>query len=233
MPVPPKQGRRVRGPRAERQGDPIPPVAIQASLHGMQPIAVTPVGEADLPTWNATMATYHPLGYQRAFGARQPYWILSHAGSEPIRLGGLLFATAAQKLRARDTWIGWDAQARAQFRDRIVNNSRFLILPSVRVPHLASHVLGLVARRIRADWEARYGFPPVLLETFVEAPWRGTCYDAANWHYLGMTTGRGRTGEGRRVTLPPKAIWMYPLVRGWRRNLVAPWPDVRYREDDQ
>ena len=80
------------------------------------------------------MATYHPLGYQRAFGARQPYWIVSETGAEPVRLGRLLFAAADQKLEARDTWISWDATTRAQFRARIVN-SRFLILPEVEVPH--------------------------------------------------------------------------------------------------
>jgi hypothetical protein len=131
---------------------------------------------------------------------------------------------AAQKLQARDTWIGWDATIRARCRARIVNNSRFLILPSVHIPHLASHVLGLTARRIRADWQARYGFAPVLLETFVEQPWRGTCYAAANWECVGVTAGRGRNSRTKEAILPKRAIWMYPLVHNWRRALEAPWP---------
>lgn len=225
MPVPPARTRRSSAGRAfERQGLPIPPVTLQAPLRALQPIALVPVAAADQPVWAATMATYHPLGYQRAFGARQQYWIVSYAGSEPVRLGGLLFAAAAQKLAARDAWIGWDAPTRARFRARIVNNSRFLILPGVHVPHLASHVLGLTARRIRADWQARYGFAPVLLETFVEEPWRGTCYAAANWQCVGETAGRGRNSQTKHAVLPKKTIWLYPLVRHWRRALQVPWP---------
>ena len=224
MRVPTKREHAVGRARPERHGTPLPLVALDAPLRHVQPITLAPVADEDLPVWNATMATYHPLGYQRAFGARQQYWILSHAGSEPVRLGGLLFAAAAQKLQARDTWIGWDATIRARFRARIVNNSRFLILPRVHIPHLASHVLALAARRIRADWQARYGFAPVLLETFVEQPWRGTCYAAANWECVGVTTGRGRNSRTKNAILPPKAIWMYPLVRGWHQALEAPWP---------
>ncbi len=149
---------------------------------------------------------------------------MSRAGTEPVRLGGLRFAAAAQKLQARDTWIGWDATTRARCRARIVNNSRFLILPRVHIPHLASHVLGLATRRIRADWLARYGFAPVLLETFVEEPWRGTCYAAANWHCVGLTAGRGRNSRTKQATLPKKSIWLYPLGRHWRDALAAPWP---------
>ncbi|MCY0880317.1 MAG: DUF4338 domain-containing protein, partial [Firmicutes bacterium] len=225
MPVPPKSAPRSSGrPAADRRGIPLPPTALTARLPDVQPIVVTPVDPADMPVWNATMATYHPLGYLQAFGARQQYWIWSLAGPEPVRLGGLLFAAAAQKLQARDAWIGWDATTCARFRARIVNNSRFLILPGVHVPHLASHVLGLTARRIREDWRVRYGFAPVLLETFVEHPWRGTCYAAANWQRVGETTGRGRNSRTMHPELPKKTIWLYPLVRNWRRALQVPWP---------
>ena len=227
MPVPPKRAPRRGRPSADHQGDPIPDIAITTSLSAVQPLVVTPVDPLDMPIWNATLATFHPLGYQQAFGARQQYWIVSLAGAEPVRLGGLLFAAAAQKLQARDTWIGWDATTRARCRARIVNNSRFLILPRVHIPHLASHVLGLAARRIRADWQVRYGFAPVLLETFVEEPWRGTCYAAANWQCVGMTAGRGRNSRTKQATLPKKTLWMYPLVRHWRQALQEPWPAPR------
>lgn len=232
MPVPPKRPT-ARTARRDRQGTPLADVSVTTPLRELQPITVDPVPADELPIWNATMATYHPLGYQRAFGARQHYWIWAHGGSQPVRLGGLLFATAAHKLQARDRWIGWDAATRARFRPRIVNNSRYLLLPGVHVPHLASHVLGLVARRIRADWVARYGFAPILLETFVEEPWTGTCYAAANWHPLGLTTGRGRSAVSNRATLPRKSIWVYPLVRHWRTALVAPWPPMVPREETE
>ena len=232
MPVPPKAARAHATARAEIQSTPLAPVHLVAALRDVQPITVEPVPSVELPVWNATVATYHPLGFQRAFGARQHYWIWAHGGPEPVRLGGLLFATAAHKLAARDEWIGWDAATRARFRSRIVNNSRYLILPGVAVPHLASHVLALAARRLRADWLARYGFAPVLLETFVEEPWVGTCYAAANWQLLGYTTGRGRTGTHRQ-TLPSKSVWVYPLVRHWRTALVEPWPTPALAEDDE
>ncbi len=223
MRVPPKAAPTHPVPRADTQGTPLGPVPLVAALRAVQPITVEPVPAAELPIWNATMATYHPLSFRRPFGARQHYWIWAYGGSEPIRLGALLFAAAAHKLAARDQWIGWDPAARARYRARIVNNSRYLILPGVRVPHLASHVLALAARRLRADWQVRYGFAPVLLETFVEEPWVGTCYAAANWQRLGHTTGRGRTGTAR-PTLPRKSVWVYPLMRHWRTALMAPWP---------
>ena len=111
------------------------------------------------------------------------------------------------------------------------NQSRFLILPGVHVPHLASHALSLVARRIRADWQIRYGFAPVLLETFVEWPAAGTSYAAANWIPVGETVGRGRQDRHRTMQLPRKTIWLYPLLRHWRRALTAPWPQWSETEE--
>jgi hypothetical protein len=209
----------------ERQGEPLADLQLSVPLRSVQPIEVVPVTDRDeLLTWAATMAKYHPLGYQRAFGARQHYWIVSHAGPTPQRLGGILFGSAAKALAAREEWIGWDTATRGKFRARVVNNSRYLILPGVHVPHLASHALGLVARRIRADWMGRYGFSPVLLETFVELPYRGICYAAANWVVVGETVGRSRQDRYSTLHVPKKAIWMYPLVSNWRNALVEPWP---------
>lgn len=150
---------------------------------------------------------------------------MSEAGPTPRRLGGLLFGSSAKALEPRERWIGWDTATRSRFRPRIINNSRYLILPGVHVPHLASHVLGLTARRIRADWTARYGFAPVLLETFVESPYRGTSYAAANWVCIGETVGRTRQDRYNIMQVPRKSIWMYPLVRHWREALVTPWQE--------
>jgi hypothetical protein len=223
----------IASPRAERQGEPIPALEVVASLAEVKPIKLIPlVSEEERLAWNATIAKYHPLGYQRAFGARQHYWIVSEAGLVPRRLGGILFGSSAKALEDRDRWIGWDNMTRGQFRPRIINNSRYLILPGVHVPHLASHVLGLVARRIRADWQERYGFSPVLMETFVEQPYRGTCYAAANWIRVGETVGRGRQDRYSKAELPRKFIWMYPLVRNWREALVEPWPPRAKRVRD-
>lgn len=211
---------------AEKCGDPLPNLAITASLAEMQPIRVVPVASGEEQwVWNGTMAAYHPLGYQRAFGARQHYWIVSEATSPPSRLGGLLFASSAKALAVRDEWIGWTAEERGRFRPRIINNSRYLILPGVHVPHLASHVLALTARRIRRDWQARYGFAPVLLETFIEDAYPGTSYAAANWIRLGETVGRTRQDRYRTIQVPKKSVWMYPLVSHWRNALQQPWPE--------
>lgn len=222
--LPPKR-RHAATPRPEHQSTPLPPLTLATPLAALQPIEVVPVmAGADRHQWNATMAAYHPLGFQRACGARQLYWIRSQATSIPQYLGGMLFASAAKAVQARDTWIGWDAAQRARYRARIVNQSRFLILPGVHVPHLASHALALASRRIRADWQAQYGFAPVLLETFVESPYRGTCYAAANWIAIGETAGRGRQDRHHTADLARKALWLYPLTRHWRSDLTAPWP---------
>jgi len=127
---------------------------------------------AAVAQWNAAVARWHPLGFKGAFGYRLRYFIT--AGEQ--RLGCVLLAGAARALAVGERWIGWDAQACRENRVRILNNSRFLIFPQVRVAHLASHVLGQLARRVRADWLHHWGFEPLVLETFV-APrhYAGTC----------------------------------------------------------
>ena len=100
-------------------------------------------------------------------------------------------------------------------------NSRYLLLPEVAVPHLASHVLALALRRLAGDWMRRYGYAPILAETFVERPWAGTCYRAANWVCLGETAGRGRQDRAHAKAVTVKAVWVYPLVRDWRVRLLA------------
>lgn len=158
--------------------------------------------------WWAMMREHHPLGEVRLCGAQLRYLIASDAGI----LGGLSFSAAAWRLSARDAWIGWDDATRKAGLGRVVNNSRFLILPGVRVPNLASHVLSLALSRLTQDWQARYGITPLLVETFVDSSqYAGTCYRAANWILLGQSQGRGRQDGERRYGKSVKDIWVYPL----------------------
>jgi hypothetical protein len=137
-------------------------------------------GDKDL--WNEYVDRYHMLGYKRPFGCRIRYFIVSPKGE----LGCILLAGAAKSMGARDEWIGWSDKTRLKNLPWIVNNTRFLIFPWVRVAHLASHVLGQLARRARDDWYDSFGYRPLMMETFVDpAHYRGTCYLAAGWTYLG------------------------------------------------
>jgi hypothetical protein len=168
--------------------------------------------------WDALVARWHPLGFQGAFGYRLRYFIT--AGDR--RLGCVLLAGAARAVAVRDRWIGWTAQARRENVARVVNNSRFLIFPHVRVPHLASHVLGQLARRARADWLDHWGFEPLLLETFVDPRhYAGTCYRAAGWQLLGETSGRGLARPGQSYHSTPRQVWVKPLCADCRDRLCA------------
>lgn len=134
-------------------------------------------------------------------------------------LGCLLFGSAAWKCAPRDDFIGWSTGARKANLHLVTNNMRFLILPWVRVPHLASHILGRVVRRISGDWVKKYGHPIHLLETFVQRDcFQGICYRAANWICVGQTSGRGRNGHpGLKVAI--KDIYLYPLTKRFRGHL--------------
>jgi hypothetical protein len=159
---------------------------------------------------------YHPLGHRVPFGAHLRYTIDSPHGV----LGALQFSSPAWRLRSRDQWIGWDDRQRQRGLQRIVCNSRFLILPWVRVPHLASHVLAQAARRIGADWAEAFGVSPWLLETLVDPAYRGVCYRAANWIPVGLTSGRGRDDHAhQRHGAAPKQVWLYPLAPDARQRL--------------
>jgi hypothetical protein len=176
--------------------------------------------------WRALLDAHHPLTSGPLCGAQQRYLIRSeHVGW----LGGLAFSAAAWHLAARDQWIGWTPVVRAQNLSKVVTNSRFLIVPTVQVANLASHVLGLAARRLQTDWRARYGYAPVLLETFVdETHWEGTCYRAANWQRLGATRGRGRNDGPGVARIGGKGIYAYPLCADWRDQLCTP-PEPGWR----
>ena len=215
--LPPAHGPSLGHPQ-ERLGTAPPSPVLHTTLAALQPIRVEPVPEAERPSWNAMLAAYHPLGFRRAFGAHQRYWVRDNASRV---LGGLLFAAAAKALAVRDAWIGWSPQQRSRGLHRIVANSRYLLLPDVRVPHLASHVLAQALRRLPSDWRARYGYEPLLCETFVEAPWVGTCYRAANWTRLGDTAGRGRQDRHHARSTTIKTVWIHPLATTWRAQLLA------------
>jgi hypothetical protein len=166
--------------------------------------------------WNGLIERWHYLGYSPLPGAQLRYLVQWDHGV----LGALGFGAAAWKVAARDRWIGWDAPGREAHLGRVLNNARFLLLPWVRVRNLASKVLALAAARLPADFAARYGERVVLLETFVEVPrHQGTCYRAANWQYLGETTGRGKCDRTHQACLPRKAVYVYPLVAQFRRAL--------------
>jgi len=133
----------------------------------------------------------------------------------------LLFGSAAWKIAPRDDFIGWDADTRKANLNLLTNNMRFLILPWVRVPHLASYILGNIARRISSDWLLKYGHPIYLLETFVEqGRFQGTCYQAANWICTGQTRGRSRNDRYATLKVPIKDIYLYPLIKRFREALI-------------
>ncbi len=163
------------------------------------------------------MSRHHYLGAGPLCGAQLRYLVHSpHYGY----LGAFAFSSAAWRLEARDQWIGWSEPARQQNLSRVIANSRFLIVPYVKVPHLASHVLGIAMRRIRADWKERYGEDPLLVETFVEKQrYRGTCYQAANWIKAGETKGRGRQDKDNQQALPIKKVLFYALDQEARQRL--------------
>jgi hypothetical protein len=160
------------------------------------------------------------LGYRGPVGENLAYLIRSGGGAD---LACLLFGAAAWQCAPRDRWIGWSTEQRAQRLAEIANNHRFLILPWVRTPHLATHILSQIARRIEADWQRRYHHRLCLLETFAQADrFRGTCYQAANWLHVGQTTGRTRQNQRHRdnaVHAPVKDIYLYPLGHDGRREL--------------
>jgi hypothetical protein len=172
--------------------------------------------------WNEMIGRFHYLGYTPASGAQLRY-LVTASPNRPI--AAISFAASAWALQDRDTWIGWDREQRKARLQLVVGNPRFLIAPWVRVPHLASHLLATICRRLPNDWQDRYGYQPLLVETFVEVGrHRGTCYQAANWTRVGRTKGRGKLDRYNAYALPVKDIYLYPLVRNFRRQLTAPLP---------
>jgi len=194
---------------------------ICGALRDLRPLAVSVVeaGSEDLRLFNCLLGRYHYLGHRNTVGENIRYLVRDRAG-RPV--GCALFGSAAWKCAARDAWIGWDRGAREAGLGSLTNNTRFLVLPWVTVPHLASHMLACLARRIRADWQSKYGHPIHALETFVDRErFKGTCYQAANWVRLGSTQGRTRNDRNHRLRASVKDVYLYPLIQGFRRELCA------------
>jgi hypothetical protein len=211
------QPRRADGPALDQS-------LIECALEQLTPLRLQEVSQADQPVERAQLESsldrYHYLGYRSRVGQNLQYWVCDRR-ERP--LGCVVFGAAAWQCAVRDQWIGWSADQRVQQLGKIVNNTRFLIFSWIRVPHLASHILSLVSRRLGRDWQAKYQQPIWLLETFVDRQrFAATCYRAANWTHLGQTKGRGRQGPSSKVlSTTIKDIYVWPVHRNFRRHLTV------------
>lgn len=192
---------------------------IAASLRDLLPLSMEIVkGKDSLSLFCHLLSRYHYLGYSVTVGENMKYVIRDKFGRP---LSCVLFGSAAWKVACRDGYVGWTKECRERNLFLVTNNMRFLVLPWVTVAHLASHILGRIARRIRKDWVERYGHPVVLLETFVDTSrFRGTCYRAANWRYAGQTKGRSRNDRYNDLRVPVKDVYLYPLAPHFREILA-------------
>lgn len=190
-----------------------------ASLKALKPLSILipSPGSAEEVLFRSYLAAHHYLGFGKNVGENLGYLVQDRQGRD---LACLLFGAVAWKVEARDRWIGWnDVQRQRRLLD-ITNNTRFLILPWIKVPHLASHILGIILRRLSSDWQKKYGHPIHLVETFVEKDrFRGTCYRAANWIYAGETKGRSRQDRDQTLIVPVKDVYLYPFHKNFREAL--------------
>jgi len=201
---------------ARRTAEAEPRALFQAPVRALGALRLEPVQRHNSALWNEYIDRYHYLGYKPLSGAQLRYF--ATAGEQVVGLFG--FGAAAWKTGPRDVWIGWSREQRQRNLGGVVNNARFLILPWIRVPGLASKLLSRVSKVLAQDWAERYGYRPVLLESFVEAErFAGTCYRAANWTCVGHTKGRGKLGDHRLGQVPVKTVWVYPLAKDFRAQL--------------
>lgn len=216
---PPRKRMRQRHPvPLTPQGEPRPP--LEEPVGALAPVRLVRVDRTPLvDLWKEFIQRYHYLGLAIPVGPHVRYLV----GWEGGWLGALGFAGAAWSLVSRDRWIGWSPAQRRASLHRVINQTRFLLLPWVRSHNCASHVLALASRRIVPDWTESYGYRPLLLETFVDARrFAGTCYRAANWLYLGRTQGRGKMDRFKERSLSLKDIYVYPLTRRVPERLCNP-----------
>ena len=190
---------------------------MELALRDIQPLEFVQVRRSgDEPLFNSLMEEHHYLGYEQPVGEHLKY--LVWANGRPVAC--VAWSSAPRHIGARDRYIGWDQQARRRNIRFLAYNTRFLILPWVKVPHLASHILGRMAARLSADWEQVYGHPIYFAETFVDTErFRGTCYRAANWVVLGKTTGRGKQSNSYVPNRSIKEVLGYPLTKQFRQLL--------------
>jgi hypothetical protein len=216
---PPRQfsaGRRsVVGVRRVIETDTTP---LNATVRQTHPLRIVQVRRTPAEKLYADLvAQYHYLGYTQPVGEHLKYILFSN--ERPIAC--CAFSSSPRHIGCRDSFIGWDAKTRRSNLHLIAYNTRYLILPWVNVRHLASHLLSRIARRICADWQSLYRHPIHFLETFVDTErFAGTCYKAANWIYMGRTTGRGKNDQTGRANRSIKAVWGYPLRKDYREKLT-------------
>ena len=208
-----KTGSRINIQEVEHSSE-----SIHTNIESILPIKIK-VAESseEYALFNHLLAKYHYLGYDRTVGENIKYIVYSNNDNH---LACLLFGSAAWSCAARDAHIGWNVQQRKNKLHSLTNNTRFLIVPWCNIPHLASHILGAISRRINADWQKKYGHTLAALETFVEKDrFKGTCYKAANWKYLGETTGRSRNGKYNAPLVPIKDVFIFPLQKKYKEVL--------------
>ena len=204
-------------PDAAAEADDLDRTPIECSLAELGPLRIEQIRRTKSePLFRSLLERHHYLGFVRPVGEHLKY--LVWAGQRPI--AALAFSSAPRHLAPRDRFIGWSPEARTRNLHLIAINPRFLIMPWVHVPHLASHLLGAMARRLSADWQRLYGHPIHYLETFTDpALFAGTCYRAANWTPLGLTTGRGKAAASKKANRSLKLVWGLPLTARWRQLL--------------
>ena len=190
---------------------------IEGSLLSILPLEICQVRRTPLEKLcNSLIEQYHYLGYCQPVGEHLNYLVFG--GRRPVAC--LIYSSAPRHIGCRDRFIGWPVTIRRSNLHFIAYQSRFLILPWVSVPHLASHLLGQMAKRLSTDWQQLYHHPVYFQETFVDLErFEGTCYKAANWLYLGKTTGRGKNDHTYKPNRSIKAMWGYPLCRDFRARL--------------
>jgi len=190
------------------------------NLADLRPVTMAMVRQTPYESlYKSLIHQYHYLGYTTPVGEHLEY--IAFSQGRPLACIG--WCSAPRHIGARDSHLGWSREERIANLHKIVTNTRFLILPWVRVPHLASHLLGQMARQLSGDWERMYCHPIVWLETFVdpERGFTGTCYKAANWHYLGLTTGRGKQDNTRKANRSRKYVFGYGLAKNVKKALYG------------
>lgn len=215
---------RMRDKRMTPLPERVPELPVLAALSQLLPLTIREVSRLAGPRaqFADLLHRHHYLGYRSPVGENLQY-LVSDRQERPLAC--VLFGAAAWQCAARDEYIGWQAASRGQGLPLLANNTRFLIPAWVQVPHLASHLLSRIARRVSQDWRAKYGHPIYLLETFVQRDrFAGSCYRAANWQRVGQTKGRSRQNrpDGRPYQVPLKDVYLYPLHPRFRQKLQGP-----------